>query len=118
MASPLGEGRVGVASEPRLALAFPYPRSEGDRTGIGGRAQAWSLRSHPLRVGFEQRYGLRVTLGTSKGFADAVQATWRRAFDLRLLRLYLLTKNPHFLRFARFAMDATKQLGNWDGKLV
>jgi len=32
-------------------------------------------------------------------------------------RLYLLTADAHFLRFARFLQDATKQLLDWDGSL-
>ena len=77
-------GSIGFVSEKGtggegLSLAFQYPGSEGDRSYVG--RQGPSLRSHPLRVGFEQRYALRFTTGVAPAFADAVRTAWRRAFD-------------------------------------
>ncbi len=84
-------GSIGFFSEPvtpspapregrgEFSIAFQYPGSEGNRSYV--ERKGWSLRSHPLRVGFEQRYALRFSVGASKGYAEAVQKTWRKAFD-------------------------------------
>lgn len=74
-------GSIGFLNTGRLAIAFQFPGSEGDRTYIGGPGKAWAPRSHPIQLGFEHQYRLRVTVGASGKFADAVQATWRRAFE-------------------------------------
>ncbi len=74
-------GSIGVLNRGNLALAFQYPGSEGDRTYVGGPGKAWALRSHPIQLGFEHKYRLRLTAGTSTKFADAVRSSWRRAFN-------------------------------------
>jgi hypothetical protein len=74
-------GSIGFLNSGRLSIAFQFPGSEGDRTYIGGPGKAWAPRSHPVQLGFEHHYRLRVTAGSSAKFADAVQATWRRAYD-------------------------------------
>ncbi len=74
-------GSIGFLNRGKLAVAFQYPGTEGDRTYIGGPGKAWALRSHPIEVGLEQRYRLRLSIGRSNRFADAVQTAWRQAFQ-------------------------------------
>lgn len=74
-------GSIGFLNEGGLEIAFQFPGSEGGRTYISPREAGWSLRSHPLQVGFEQRYELRFTRSVAKTYAEAVGASWRRAFE-------------------------------------
>lgn len=74
-------GSIGFLNQDRLSVAFQYPGTEGDRTYIGGPGKAWALRSHPMEMGFEQRYRLRIQSEPSSQYGAAVQACWRRAFE-------------------------------------
>lgn len=74
-------GSIGFLNSGKLAIAFQFPGSEGDRTYIGGPGNAWALRSHPMELGFKHQYRLRVTTDSATNFATAVQAAWRRAFE-------------------------------------
>ncbi len=74
-------GSIGLLNRGNLAVGFQYPGSEGDRTYVGGPGKAWALRSHPIKAGFEHRYRLRVTIDKASKYADAVQQTFRRAFE-------------------------------------
>ena len=90
----LGVVRVGAARR----LAFVFPGSEGDRTYVREGASplprgtprrrrvstsGWANRSHPLRAEYAaHRYTLRFTVTpTSATYDDALERTWRRAFD-------------------------------------
>ena len=60
----------------------------------------------------------RTTLGLSiiaTGHSGADNCMALTAYDY--YRLWILTKDPHFLRYARFIVQSTKQMMDWDGTL-
>lgn len=76
-------GSIGVVNTGTLQLAFAYPGSEGDTTRCGGatKASTWAYRNHPLTVGFSHSYQVAFIQGSQNSFAEAVQASWRYAFN-------------------------------------
>ena len=77
---------AGAGSTPagRPELTFQFPGSEGSRTYICCHAD-WANRSHPVRVGFEHSYELRLSPAAAPPdggtYSAAVQASWREAFS-------------------------------------
>jgi hypothetical protein len=77
---------AGAGSTPagRPELAFQFPGSEGSRTYICCHAD-WANRSHPVLVGFEHSYELRLSPAVAPPdgggtYSTAVLASWREAF--------------------------------------
>lgn len=74
-------GSLGVIRHDRLALAFMFPGSEGEKTRApGAKKKGWALRSHPVRAGFLHRYRLMLSATTTAAYRDAVEHAWKQAF--------------------------------------
>ncbi|MBN2844189.1 MAG: hypothetical protein JXM68_13965 [Sedimentisphaerales bacterium] len=77
-------GSLGVGCENSTSLLFMFPGSEGQKNHLtsGPRQNSWANRSHPVRKGLKQQYHLILDFGQTTDYAQAVSASWRRAFDL------------------------------------
>jgi hypothetical protein len=76
-------GSIGVVNTGKLQLAFNFPGSEGDTTRCGGATQQnkWANRNHPVTKGFSHSYQVAFIQGNQNSFAQAVQTSWRYAYD-------------------------------------
>ncbi|MES2924462.1 MAG: hypothetical protein V4819_23115 [Verrucomicrobiota bacterium] len=76
-------GSIGVRQLNSTSLAFMFPGSEGEKNHVGRQASdAWALRSHPVKAGMAHHYKLIIRFSKTPAYPDAVESTWKHAFDI------------------------------------
>ncbi len=81
-------GSLGVRQGEGTTLAFLFPGSEGERNHVVRQSpDTWALRSHPVQAGIHHHYKLIISFRQTASYPEAVEATWRQAFDLYQPRL-------------------------------
>ncbi|RYD25247.1 MAG: hypothetical protein EOP87_24765, partial [Verrucomicrobiaceae bacterium] len=76
-------GSIGIRQLDGTSLAFMFPGSEGERSHVMRRApEGWALRSHPVKAGIRHQYKLVLRFSETAGYPEAVESTWKHAFDL------------------------------------
>lgn len=76
-------GSIGVRHLDATSLVFMFPGSEGERNHVVRRtSDGWALRSHPVKAGIQHHYKLVIRFSKTASYPDAVEATWKHAFQL------------------------------------
>ena len=75
-------GSIGIRQKHGTTLAFMFPGSEGERNHVDYRSRnSWAHRSHPVRRGVPHRYELLIRFSTTTSYPNAVEESWKQAFD-------------------------------------
>lgn len=75
-------GSLGVRQIGGTSLAFMFPGSEGGRNHVDRRnSNVWALRSHPVKSGVRHHYRLLIGFSKTDAYPDAVESTWKQAFE-------------------------------------
>jgi hypothetical protein len=69
-------GALGVTREANTEIGFAYPGIEDGAQEVSN-AKSTIYRSHPVHVGFEQRYTLLIRISHASAFASALRGEWR-----------------------------------------
>lgn len=76
-------GSIGVRHLDATSLVFMFPGSEGEKNHVIRRASdGWALRSHPVKAGIQHHYKLVIRFSKTASYPDAVETTWKHAFQL------------------------------------
>ncbi|MEO5913806.1 MAG: hypothetical protein ABIS50_06210 [Luteolibacter sp.] len=76
-------GSIGVRQLDGTSLAFMFPGSEGEQNHVAWRStDRWALRSHPVKKGIQHHYKLVISFSKTATYPDAVETTWKHAFDI------------------------------------
>ncbi|MES2439141.1 MAG: hypothetical protein V4584_08735 [Verrucomicrobiota bacterium] len=75
-------GSIGVRQLDGTSLVFLFPGSEGEKNHVVRRSpDGWALRSHPVKKGIAHHYKLIIRFSKSGSYPEAVESTWKHAFD-------------------------------------
>ena len=76
-------GSIGVRQLEGTSLAFMFPGSEGEKNHVTRRTpDGWALRSHPVKAGIAHHYKLIIGFSKTAAYPDAVEQSWKHAFDI------------------------------------
>lgn len=76
-------GSIGVRHMGGTSIAFMFPGSEGEKNHVVRRASDdWALRSHPVKAGIQHHYKLVLRFSKTGSYPEAVETTWKHAFQL------------------------------------
>ena len=76
-------GSIGVRQLGGTSVAFMFPGSEGERNHVVRRSpDGWALRSHPVKKGIPHHYQLIIRFSKTENYPDAIETTWKHAFDI------------------------------------
>jgi hypothetical protein len=90
-------GSVGVRHLDGTTLAFMFPGSEGEKNHVVRReSEGWALRSHPVKEGIKHDYKLVIRFSKTADYPEAVETTWKHAFQLYQPKLRPVDVNASF----------------------
>jgi hypothetical protein len=76
-------GSIGVCQLDGTSLTFMFPGSEGEKNHVARHSpDAWALRSHPVKAGVSHHYKLIIRFSKTANYPDAVESTWKHAFEI------------------------------------